>query len=274
MKYITLSYPSPHVALVLLDRPKKLNAINWDMLAELDAAVLSLASGPADIRCLVLASSSAHFTAGIDLATAGDIAGADTTDVARRALATTSHVRQLQRHAACLERCAVPVVAAISGYCLGLGIDLVASACIRLASADAAFAIKEVDIGLCADLGTIQRFQRIVGSDTWFRELCYTARRFGPEEAVRHGFLSSVYDTKEEMMEAAISMAENIASKSPVAVVATKQSILYSRDNTVNEGLAHVALMNGALLQTGDMEKAIMGSLPGGGDTPVVFSRL
>jgi len=96
-----------------------------------------------------------------------------------------------------LEHVRVPVIAAVNGLCIGAGVDLTSAADIRIASKTAKFTIKEVDIGLAADIGTIQRFQKIVGNDSWTRELAFTARFFSPEEALEKGFLSKVTDTPE-----------------------------------------------------------------------------
>lgn len=129
--------------------------------------------------------------------------------------------------------CRVPVICVISGYCIGAGID-VSSACdIRLCSKDSKFTIKEVDIGICADLGTVQRFQKVVGNDSWARELSYTARWFDAEEALRYGFVSRVLEDRDQCLAEAYKMANLIASKSPVAVNITKKSIIYSRDHSV-----------------------------------------
>ena len=111
---------------------------------------------------------------------------------------------------------------------------------------------------MCADLGTIQRFQKVVGSDSWFRELAYTGRFFGADEALMHGFVSYVSETKEESFKKAYELAKNIAQKSPVGVATLKQNIIYSRDHTVDEGLHHILLLNMAMLQTKDMQTAVM----------------
>ena len=111
---------------------------------------------------------------------------------------------------------------------------------------------------MCADLGTIQRFQKVVGSDSWFRELAYTGRFFGADEALKHGFVSYVSETKEESFKKAYELAKNIAQKSPVGVATLKQNIIYSRDHTVDEGLHHILLLNMAMLQTKDMQTAVM----------------
>jgi delta(3,5)-delta(2,4)-dienoyl-CoA isomerase len=134
------------------------------------------------------------------------------------------------------------------GYCIGAGVDLLSACDIRICAEDAKFTIKEVDIGICADIGTIQRFQKIVGNDSWTRELCYTARFFSATEAMKYGFVSSVHKSKEEALAAAEKLAITIASKSQVAINVTKRSLVYSRDHTVAEGLDHIKTLNGVML--------------------------
>jgi len=149
------------------------------------------------------------------------------------------------------------VIAVAHGYCIGAGIDLLSACDIRICSEDTKFTIKEVDIGICADIGTIQRFQKIVGNDSWVRELAYTARFFSSAEARANGFISTILKDKDEALKHAEGIAKLIASKSPVAVNVTKQSILFSRDHTVQQGLDHIKTLNGAMLQTIDIKKAV-----------------
>ena len=151
----------------------------------------------------------------------------------------------------------MPVIAAVHGLCLGMGIDMISACDVRLVSKDVKFCIKEVDIGIAADLGTLQRFQKIVGNDSWARELCYTARMFGADEAAKFGFVSHVHESQDAVLTAARGMAALIAEKSPVAVNITKKSLVYSRDHTVEQGLQHIAWLNGAMLQTEDTPKAV-----------------
>ena len=139
----------------------------------------------------------------------------------------------LQESVSSLEKVRVPVIAAINGFCIGAGVDLTSACDIRICSKDTKFTIKEVDIGLAADIGTLQRFQKVVGNDSWTRELAYTARIFNHEEALRYGFVSKVTDDAASCLNEAIAMAVLIASKSPVAVTTTKLSLNFSRDNTV-----------------------------------------
>ena len=149
-------------------------------------------------RVLVVTGEGKHFTAGLDMASAAQISeqndgtgeDGEQMDVARKAIHTYDLLLKLQRHISALEQCRVPVIIAIQGYCIGAGIDITSSADIRLCSKDAKFTIKEVDIGICAIIGTIQRFQKVVGNDSWTRELAYTARFFDAEEALQKGYIS------------------------------------------------------------------------------------
>ena len=118
-----------------------------------------------------------------------------------------------------------------------MAIDISSACDIRIAAADAKLSIKEVDIGLAADLGTLQRFPRIVGNDSWTRELALTGRYFGPKEAFERGFVSWVVQSREEGVKKGVEIAREIASKSPVAVQGTKTLLDYSRDHTIREGM-------------------------------------
>lgn len=160
-----------------------------------------------------------------------------------------------------VEKCRVPVIAAIHGYCLGAGVDLAAACDIRLATKDAKLAIREVDIGSVSDFGSLQRFGRKSASASWFRELAYSARIFTPQEGKKHGFLSQIFDTEEDLMKEAYELAKLIASKSPVATVGTKITMNYAQDHSVEDGLNQVKTMNSALLQSTDLMTAAMAGL-------------
>ena len=174
-------------------------------------------------------------------------------DPARAAVRFFDVVKPLQDSISSLEKVRVPVIAAIHGYCIGAGIDIVSACDIRIASKGTKFTIKEIDLALAADIGTLQRFQKVVGNDSWARELSYTARYFDEVEALKNGFISKVSETPEECLKEAVDLAKFIASKSPVAVTTTKQSLNYSRDHTVQEGLDHICWLNSVMLQTEDM---------------------
>ena len=174
-------------------------------------------------------------------------------DPARAAIDFFQVVQPLAECVASLEKVRVPVIASMNGLVIGAGIDFTSAADIRYCSRGTTFTIKELDYGLAADIGTLQRFQKVVGNKSWARELALTARFFSAEESLEHGFVSKVTDTPEQCLEEAIKTAKLIAEKSPVAITATKLSLIYSRDNSVQAGLDHIATLNSAMLQTDDL---------------------
>ncbi|KAJ1951085.1 hypothetical protein EC988_004153, partial [Linderina pennispora] len=185
----------------------------------------------------------------------------ESADVARKGYYHRFHIHHWQDCLSAMERCDKPVIAAVHNACFGAGVDFITGCDIRLATEDAYFCVKEVDIGMAADVGTLQRLPKVVGNDSWVREVCYTARQVPAKEALAVGLISGVYKTKEEMVKAALVMAETIASKSPVAVVSTKHLLNHARDHTVQEGLEYTALWNALAHNSKDMGVAMMASL-------------
>ena len=127
-------------------------------------------------------------------------------------------IRHLQDLITTMEKCRKPVIGAVHNACVGAGVDMITAMDIRLCTADAWFCVKEVDMGLAADVGTLQRLPKVIGSQSLVSELCLTARRMEAVEAERCGLVSTVFAGKEELMAGALAMAAAIASKSPVAV--------------------------------------------------------
>lgn len=160
-----------------------------------------------------------------------------------------------------IERCAKPVVCLMHGYSFGAAIDISTCADIRLCAADTQFSVKEVDIGLAADVGTLTRLPKQGVPLSWVKEVAYTARVFGAAEALRVGFVSEVLASKAQGLERAMALARDIAQKSPVAVQGTKRLIEYSRDHATDDGLDYTAVWNAAMLQTEDVQKALMSGL-------------
>jgi len=147
------------------------------------------------------------------------------------------------------------------GYSFGLGLDMSTCADIRICSKETKFSVKEVDIGLAADIGTLTRLPKVVGNFSWVKDVSLSARVFGAEEAYRVGFVSQVLDTKEKALEAAFKIAELISSKSPVAVSGTKELLNYSRDHNVADGLRYTGVWNSAAIQTSDVQRAMLSGL-------------
>ncbi len=250
----------PRVAVVVMDRVRKRNAISTTMWKEIGRVFSVLGTNGEDCRCILLMGAGTKaFTSGIDVSDPafGLASGTDEADVARRGLRFYPQILEMQRCFTQLEECPVPVIAAIQGSCIGAGIDLASACDIRLCSTTTTFSVREVKIGLAADVGTLQRFPKITGNDSRVRELCLTGEVFGAQEALRIGFVSRITDQSRLVIDA-LELATTIAENSPVAVIGTKRSLVYSRDHTVADGLVHIATHNTAALMTDDLPKAMM----------------
>jgi enoyl-CoA hydratase/carnithine racemase len=177
---------------------------------------------------------------------------------------TRENLRQvildLQDTLTALERCRKPVLAAVHGACIGGGIDLICCADMRYCSADASFCIKEIDIGMTADVGTLQRLPRLIG-EGMARELAYTAARFDAEQALQMRLVNRVFATRAAMQTGVRQIAASIAAKSPLAVRGVKEMITYARDHSVADGLNHVATWNAAMLLSNDLQEAMMANM-------------
>lgn len=152
------------------------------------------------------------------------------------------------------------MIAAIKGACIGGGIDIVTACDIRYCSEDAFFSVKEVDLGLTADLGTLQRLPGIVGFGNAM-ELALTGRRFSGQEAKEFGLVSQVFGSNEELDEGVKIIAEGIAAKSPLAVTGTKAVLLRSRESSLEQGLDYVATWNSSMLVSDDLMEAVSAHL-------------
>lgn len=264
MVYETLSVSVPHefVYHVSLNRPDKLNALNKTMWLEIGTCFNEL-NEDENCRVIVLSGAGRLFTAGIDFGNLMEMAPvvAAQEDVARKAKIFYSFIVKYQNSITSLELCKKPVLAAVHSACVGAGVDMITAADMRYCTKDAWFQVKEVDIGMAADVGTLQRLPKVIGSDSLARELCYTARKMHADEALSSGLVSRVFENKEKMLEEVIKIAVSIAKKSPVAVQGTKTSIVYSRDNSVQKGLEHIALWNQLMLQSEDFAEATMAQI-------------
>ncbi|XP_050462056.1 delta(3,5)-Delta(2,4)-dienoyl-CoA isomerase, mitochondrial isoform X2 [Cataglyphis hispanica] len=272
-KTLAVSTVKPFVYMVKLNRPEKLNAINPTMWREFKECFEGLAFNP-DCRVIILSAAGKGFCSGIDLHGMLEMgqALAQHNDIARKCRALENKIKDYQDSFSAIEKCPKPVIAAVHGACIGAAVDMISATDIRYASSNAYFQIKEVDIGLAADVGTLQRFPKIVGSDSLVRELVYTARKYPAAEALESGFINRILDNEESLLNKAIEVAENIAKKSPVAVQGSKISMIYSRDHSVQEGLDHIAMHNKAMLQSEDFLDAVMAQATKG--DPPIFSKL
>ncbi len=202
--------------------------------------VFGFLSTSPDVRAIVLSGKGDRaFTTGLDVVHAAQtpVLKPDShLDGARQAQIARRHIFEFQDCISAIERCEKPVVCIMHGYCYGLAMDIACCADVRFCSADAKFCVKEVDIGLAADIGTLTRLPKIVGSYGWVKEISLSAKIFGPEEADKNGLVSGVFPKKADALEAGLKWASAVASKSPVAVQGTKELLNYSIDHTVPEG--------------------------------------
>ena len=188
-------------------------------------------------------------------------------DPARMAAHLRRHVDEFQACISSIEKCEKPVIAAMHGWCLGLAIDIALCADVRIAAKDAKFAVKEVDIGLAADIGTLSRMPKVVGNGSWVKDVCLSAREFSAAEAGQMGLVSWVgsvagkEEGKEEVIKQAMRWAELVASKSPVAVQGTKEILNWSWNKSLEDGLRYTSVWNSAALQSGDTTEAMKASM-------------
>jgi len=243
------------IAHVQINRPDKINAMNADFWSEI-RDIFAWIEDTAEVRVVVLSGAGKHFSSGIDLMLLAQVGGQLGKEVGRNARALKRKIAELQSSFNAVDNCSKPVLAAIQGYCLGGAIDLISACDMRYSTVDAQFAIKEIDVGMTADVGTLQRLPHIIG-DGMMRELAYTGRTVLGDEAQRIGLVNNTYADQESLIEGVFAIARTIAQKSPLAIQGSKEMIGYMRDHTVADGLNYIATWNAAMLQAEDLRVAM-----------------
>jgi len=250
-----------HVATLWLDRPAKRNAMGpafWDDLPVAMAAI----GGDPSVRAVVIAARGPHFSVGLDLvAMAGIGTGPAPVDgtrpsVAARAWHARGEITRLQASMTAVADCPLPVIAAVQGWCIGGGVDLIAACDIRLASADAQFSVRETKIAIVADVGSLQRLPAIIGKGH-VAELAFTGKDITAARAEAIGLVNQVSADAESVVADARAMAAEIAANSPLAVQGTKAVLVACEDRSVAEGLDFVATWNSAFLASDDLAEAM-----------------
>ena len=236
------------VAHVQMKRPEAMNTMTRPFWNELPAIVKHIDDN-ALARCIVISSTGKHFSAGMDLSVFTDDEGVTARQDADRWVAAESFrrfVHLLQDSFSCLDRARMPVIVAIQGGCIGGAVDMTSACDIRYASADAFFCIQEINIGMVADVGTLQRLPKLIPLGV-VKELAYTGRRLNAQRALGYGLVNEMFDTQEAMVAAALQCAKEIASKPPVAIWGTKQAVNYARDHSVEDSLRQMGWLQGAI---------------------------
>ena len=248
-----------HIAEIRLSRPDRANAMNDAMWHELRKA-FQWADAESEVRVVMLTGAGRNFCSGIDLSLLANVqAVVDHADPARSHERLRRLILDMQDCLTSVERCRKPVIAAIQGACIGAGVDLVTCCDMRYGAADAQFSVREIDVGMVADVGTLQRLPRLV-PDGVARELAFSGRTLDAGEAQEIGLINREFETHEALQEGVKKIARSIAGKSPLAVRGTKEMLNYGRDHSVADGLNYVATWNAAMLMSADLSEA-MGAL-------------
>jgi enoyl-CoA hydratase len=253
------------VATLWLDRPEARNAMGVDLWRDLPRAMEVLRDDNS-VRVVVIAAKGPHFSVGLDLKAMGNLlagsgdggGGADArpASMAARARSSRLEVKRLQDSVTAVAQCPKPVIAAVHGYCIGGGVDLIAACDIRLASADAVFSVREAKVAIVADLGSLQRLPAIISAGH-LAELAFTGKDITAERAKEIGLVNDVAGDAEGVLKSARTLAGEIAANSPIAVQGTKAVLAANEGRTVAEGLDYVATWNSGMLASDDLVEAM-----------------
>lgn len=248
------------VAAVRLNRPDRANSINSQMWAEL-LEVFRWADQTPEVRVVALFGNGKHFCSGIDLTELMAVQQLIADDCQGRANEKLrALILRLQESLSAQEKCRKPVLAAVHGACLGGGLDLIAASDLRYCAKDAYFCLKEIDIGMVADVGSLQRLPKLVAPGL-VREWAFTGRRIEAAEASACGLVNRVFETREALEAGVLEVARTIAAKSPLSIRGIKEMLNFSRDHSVAEGLNYIAAWNAAMLVSQDLFAAGMAAM-------------
>lgn len=248
---------SDFVAEVTLTGPGKGNAMGPDFWRELPEIFAQLDRDD-DVRAVVLAGAGPNFSYGLDLAAMGGELAPVLADTAKARPRTDFHgtVRRLQAAVTAVADCRKPVIAAVAGWCIGGGVDLISAADIRYASADAKFSVREVRVAMVADVGSFARLPAIIG-DGHLRELALTGKDIDAERAAQIGLINDVLADRDAVLAAARATAADIASNPPLVVQGVKAVLDHTRSAAVHDSLRYVAAWNSAFLPSEDLTEAV-----------------
>ena len=244
------------IAHISMNRPDQLNSMIRVFWKELPDLIKDIDKN-SDARVIVLSGQGKHFSAGMDLATFVPPKKSEVeVDPARQREVFYHEVLELQDAFTALEECRMPTIASIHGACVGGAIDMVAACDMRYCSEDAFFKIAEVDIGIAADVGTLQRLPSLIPLAS-LRELAFTGRKFDSSEAKLLGLVNEVFESQETLADEVQKIALNIAKKSPLVTRVIKKQINYARDHSVRDSLEFHATWNASLISGKDMQEAM-----------------
>ncbi|MGB3724137.1 MAG: crotonase/enoyl-CoA hydratase family protein [Glaciecola sp.] len=248
-----------HIAHIRLSRPDQLNSMIPAFWHELPNCV-RLIDEHAGARVIVISSTGKHFSAGMDLSVFTNMGKSYAGEPARRAERLRRMVLELQDTFNALEEVRIPVLAAVQGGAIGGAVDMLSACDSRYCTEDAFFCIKETQLGMTADVGTLQRLPHLLAHGL-VRELAYTGRNMPATEALAHGFVNQVFASQNEMLQAVMGIAQQIAANSPMAVAGCKEMINYTRDHSVEDSLKYMATWQSGMFQMPDVQEAMTASM-------------
>ena len=264
-----VSMPQAHVAQVLMASGRRGNPVGLKFLDEL-GRVFDEVSAHADVRAVVLAADDKDFSFGLDLKDVAPLllAGLQGGSAGHDALERqgTAWQQSLTRIAQCRQ----PVIAAVSGWCIGAGLELIAACDVRLCSDDSTFTLREVKLGIVSDLGGLQRLPQLV-SHGWLRQMAFTGDDFSAAQALQMGLVNATYQTPEQTRQAALAQAQRVAQNAPLVVAGIKKLLNAQSEATVQQSLREALLLNASLFQTPDFTEAMMATIQ---KRPAVFTGL
>jgi enoyl-CoA hydratase len=243
-----------HIAHLVMNRPDRMNALDMTLWRELDEVLQQLHQAN-QARVLVISSTGKHFSAGMSLDAFGGSVSMDDQSAEGRA-AIFDMLGGLQSTFTRLETLRIPVIVAIQGGCIGGAVDMVTAACVRYASADAFFCIQEINVGMVADVGTLQRLPKLIPMAV-VKELAYTGRRLSADKALQYGLVNEVLPDAAAALAAAMKAAAEIAAKPPIAIWGTKQALNYARDHSVDDALKQMGWLQSGIWSNRHVQEAI-----------------
>lgn len=256
MNYSTLEIKQQgHIAQIVLNRPDAMNSMTPDFWLEFPAAIRAI-DNEGSARVIVISSTGKHFSAGMDLSVFLNMKEDFKGDPSRRAERMRRMVKLLQDSFTAIEEARMPVIGAVQGGAIGGAVDLLSACDMRYCTEDAFFTIKETQLGMTADVGTLQRLPKLIPIGL-VKELAYTGRNFGAQEAMQLGFVNKVFDSTDTMLDGVMEVAQQIAANSPLAVAGTKTMINYAVEHTVAESLNYMATWQAGMFQMEDVFNAM-----------------
>ena len=248
------------IAHVAFNRPEKANSLHMDAWLEMKSIFNNLSTSQ-EVRVIILSGEGNHFCSGIDLELLMSVGQFQQIECnGKRSEKIRELVLTLQDCITSIEKCNKPVLAAVHNGCIGGGVDIVSACDMRYCTNEAYFTIKEIDLGMVADIGTLQRLPKII-SPSIVAEMAYTGRKVIGSEASEIGLVNRVYSSKEDMMNGVFEIARIIAGKSPLSIRGTKDVLRYTRDHSVDDALNYMSTWNAAMLLSDDLMEAFKATM-------------